>query len=147
MPHHNDFLVLVVQLVACLSKASAQFPPNRGGGRGVLWIANLHQQVTRGLIASTYGQWALAIETAARSTTMAAIGIDDAVLGNLPEPQVKRHDRVRQVGVQPPVSFNHHFLHNIAGVDAAFQAPVHAQADQPMDRLPMAIEQLAYRPR
>ena len=75
---------------------------------------------------------------------MAAVGVDQAVAGDVPQPEMKRHRRVFVAAIevlgQPAVGFDQHVLHNVAGVHAALDHAVHPQVDHPPQRLAVAVE-------
>ena len=53
---------------------------------------------------------------------MPAMGVDHAVAGQVPQPELKRHAGRFEVVGQPAVRFDQHILHDIAGVDPPLQA-------------------------
>ena len=63
-----------------------------------------------------------------------AVGIDDVVLGDVPQPEMEGHDRVLEIIAEPPAGFQQHLLHNVAGIDASSQGWIETQADHAAQR-------------
>jgi hypothetical protein len=75
---------------------------------------------------------------------MSAMRVDQSVLGHLPQPQMKRHHGILKKIGQASIGFDHHILHDVAGIDAAFDDPIHPQVDHLPDGITMAFEQLIH---
>jgi len=52
---------------------------------------------------------------------MPAVRVDDAVLRQMPQPEMERHGRRAQVFVEPLIGLEQHVLHDVAGIDPAGQ--------------------------
>ena len=84
----------------------------------------------------------LPIDAALGRQMMPAMGVDEVVLGDVPQPQMKRHRRRLQVIAQPAARFDQHVLHDIAGVEPLRNRRVEAQIDHAANRLAVPGEQL-----
>ena len=73
---------------------------------------------------------------------MPPMGVDNAILGDLPQPQVKRHRRVFQVVAEAAIRLDHHVLHHVADADASLDPLVQTHADHPLDGPGVAVQQL-----
>jgi hypothetical protein len=82
-----------------------------------------------------------AVDASPRRAAMAPMGIDQPILRDLPQPQMKRHRRIFQVIVQAAIGFDQHILHNIAGIHSTLHHAVHSQIDHPPQRFAVTIEQ------
>ena len=59
------------------------------------------------------------------------MGVDDAVLCQMPEPEVKRHIRRLQIVREALIGFDQHILNDIGRIDAASNRRVEPQIDDP----------------
>lgn len=75
---------------------------------------------------------------------MAAMGIDDSVLGNLPQPQPERHGRILQVVLQPPVGFDEHILNHVADIHPPLDFLVQPHSHDLAQRLTVPLHQLVH---
>ena len=90
-------------------------------------IDQLPGQLVRRVVRQEGGdQRLLAVEAAPLRLAVAAMGVDDVVLGDVPQPEVKGHERIVQIVLQPAVRFEQHVLHDVAGIDARRQRRVQA---------------------
>jgi hypothetical protein len=69
---------------------------------------------------------------------MAAVGIDEAVAGHVPQPELERHRRVGEVVAEPAVGLEHDVLNDVAGIDAPLHDAVHPPIDHPPDGVAVA---------
>jgi hypothetical protein len=72
---------------------------------------------------------------------MTAVCVDDAILSNMAQPQMKRHIGLLQIISQSPARFEHDILHDVAGIHSALYLVIQPQLNQPMDGLPMSLQQ------
>jgi hypothetical protein len=72
---------------------------------------------------------------------MSAMGVDQPVFGHLPQPEVERHHGIGQIAFESSVGFDHHFLRDVARVDALLYLPIHPQVDHSPHRLSMAFQE------
>jgi hypothetical protein len=75
---------------------------------------------------------------------MPAMGVDDAVLGNLPQPEPECHRRILKVILQPPIGFDQHVLNDIADIDTALDFLVQPHPDDLAQRLTVPFHQLVH---
>ena len=119
-----------------------QLAPRRRGGGRQLPVAQLRRDVPRRLVARQADlERLLAVEAPPRGHAVPAVGVDQPVLGHLPQPQVKRHLRILQILLQPPMGFDQHILRDVASIDAPRQHRVHPQLDHPPHRAAMPCQQ------
>ena len=96
----------------------------------------LHRAVVGG---GGHGQRPLAIDRTLGTGAVAAMGIDDPVLGDLPQPEVIGHHRIGQIVLQPAVGLDQHFLHDVADVDPLLNPLVEAKLHHPPQRIAVAV--------
>ncbi len=132
VPQQDDFAIRLVHLVDRCLKSDLQFLPGcRGGGRE-FGVGQFGGQVHRGMVEHRRSHHRLfAIHAAPRRPAMPPMGVDQPVAGHLPQPQMKRHRRIRKIFFQSAVGIEQHILHNITGVDPAADHAIHAQVDHP----------------
>ena len=88
------------------------------------------------------GDRLLAVHAAALGQAVPAVRVDDAVLRQVPQPQVERHVRLLQVLGEPLIGLDQHVLHDVGGIDAAGDGRVEPQVDDAAERLAELAEQL-----
>ena len=88
----------------------------------------------------------LPVDAAPLREPVPAVRVDDAVLRQVPQPQVERHVRLLQVLGQPLVGLDEHVLNDVGGVHAARDGRVEPQVDDAAERFAELVEQ-ADRPR
>ena len=71
--------------------------------------------------------------------------VNNAVLRQVPQPQVERHVRRLQILNEPLVGFDQHVLDDVRGVDAAGQNGVESQVDRAAQRLAELAQQVVDR--
>jgi hypothetical protein len=84
----------------------------------------------------------LAVEAAPLGLAVTAVSVDDVVLGDVPQPQMKGHGRVFQIIGQAAMCFEKHVLHDVAGIDARRQGRIEAQTDDAPQRLAVNGQQM-----
>jgi len=67
--------------------------------------------------------------------------VDQTVAGHVPQPELERHGGVREILPQPSVGLEEHILNDVAGIDPALHAAIHAAIDHPLDRRAVPFEQ------
>lgn len=72
------------------------------------------------------------------------MSVNDAVLSNLPKPQVERHDRVVQISLQPSVRLDQHILHDITDINSTLDFLIEPHTNQLPQRVAMLIHQLVH---
>ena len=60
----------------------------------------------------------------------------------MPQPQVKRHDGVAQIVVEPPAGFQEHFLHHVARIHPRRDGGIEPQPDHAPHGLAVLCQQL-----
>ena len=83
----------------------------------------------------------LAVEAAAGGDAMPTMGVDEAIPGHVPQPELEGHGRVCEIVAQAAVGLDHHVLHDVAGVDPPLHDPIHPLVDHSADRCPMTFQQ------
>ena len=141
MPHQHDLAVVIVHRFDGDLKAALQLLHRRRRRRRQFRIAQLPDQFHGRAVESLRGHIGLlAIHTPLATGAMPPMGVDDPVARHLPQPQMKRHRRIFQVGPQPPVGFDHHFLHDVAGIQPLLNPPVQPHVDHPPQRIAVAVQ-------
>ena len=82
---------------------------------------------------------------AACGHAMPPMGVDQPVLGHVPQPEMKRHGRMDQILLQAAISLDEHILHDIAGIHPALDRRIESQVYQPPQCIAVAIEQFVDR--
>ena len=119
-----------------------QFLMDRRRRRGLFGIDKLRDELNRRLIGPGRRLNRLfAVDAPPLRLPMPAMRVDDPILGQVPQPQVKRHRRVLQILGQPLIGFEQHILNDVAGIDAASQHGVEPQVDDLPQRLAELAEQ------
>ena len=145
MPHDDDLAVLFAQVGQRLLHAAGQLLLRGGGGRSQLGIAQLGRQFDAGLLFAHRCRRLFPIDAAFGRTPMPPVGVDDAILGDLPQPQVERHGRIVQVVPQAAVRLDQHVLHHVAHVDPGPDPLVQPHPHHPLHGAAMAVQQLVHR--
>lgn len=73
---------------------------------------------------------------------MATMSINDPVFGDLPKPQMERHDWIVQVSLQSSVGLNQYVLHDVTNIDSTLDFLIESHANQLAQRIAMLIHQL-----
>ena len=89
MAHQDDFAVLLVELFDRGLEAALEFVPSGFGGGSKLRIGQCGGQIECRLIDRAGGERLFAIDAAAGRAAVAAVGVDQAILGHLAEPEVE----------------------------------------------------------
>ena len=112
-----------------------------GGQLGVLQLGRQpHVAVVAGAgLAGLEGL--LPVDAPLGGHPVTAVHVDDAVAGQLPQPEVERHVPVRQEPVQPLVRLQQHVLHHVAGVHAALHLAVQPHPHQPFQAAAVLVHQ------
>ena len=113
----------------------------RGGG-GQLVVLNLGGEIEGRLVAEAGGLEALLAINVAALGVVAAVQVDDPVLGQLPEPDMKREVGLREVSHQALASFEEHVLHHIAGIDPPGEPPIHPHLDHPPQAMAVPLQEV-----
>ena len=143
MAHQDDLPVVFVELGDGQLEAFLQLLLDGGRGRRQLLVEQLAGQLEGRVIGQRDGhERLLAVEAAALGLAMPAMGVDDVVLGDVPQPEVERHDGVAEVIAEPAMGLEQDVLHDVAGIDARRQGRIEAQADHAPQRFAMTGEQL-----
>jgi len=71
---------------------------------------------------------------------MAAVRVDQTVAGHVPQPQLEGHGGIGEVVAEPAVGLEEDILDDVAGIDAALDAPIHPPIDHLPDRIAVAGE-------
>jgi hypothetical protein len=141
--HEDDFAVVVVELLQGGVQAALELFLDRRRGRGPLVVHELPRQLHGGAIhPAGPGQGLLAMDAALLRLVMPAVGVDNVVLGDMPQPEVKRHGRVLEVLLQTAARFEEHVLNDVAGIEALDDGGVEAEVDEPAHRLAVPRQQL-----
>jgi len=69
------------------------------------------------------------------------MGIDDPIAGHMPQPEPERHRGIRQVVGKTPAGFDHHVLHDVAGIHPSSEHGIHSPIDDAPQRIPMPGKQ------
>ena len=142
MTHENNLCILVVQLRNAVFDAAGQLLLRGGRGGCELLIADVSDQLLgRAVQPPRSGTRLLPIHAAFRRQAMAAVGIDDPIAGDMPEPQMERHRRITQIVLQPAIGFYQDILHHVADVDPLLDPLVKPHLHQPANGGPVAIHQ------
>ena len=110
------------------------------------WAARSSDERSSAKPAAADGQRPLAIHRSFAGLAVPAVGVDDPVGRDLPQPEMERQRRVAEVVGQPLVGLEQHVLHDVAGVDPAREAPGPA-AGRSSDGAPAGAAPRARRPR
>ena len=73
---------------------------------------------------------------------MSAVGVDDPLSGELPEPAVERERPLPEVVVQPPGGLDQGLLDDVRHIDAGGQAAVEPHRDHPPQVVPVMLQEL-----
>jgi hypothetical protein len=73
---------------------------------------------------------------------MSPIGIDHAISGDLPYPEMKGHDRILEVLLQASIDLDKDILHNITCIDSRLDTTVQSHLDQSPDGIPVSFNEL-----
>ena len=93
------------------------------------------------ILSRGHGQRHLAVEAASGGDAMPAVGVDEAIPGHVPQPELERHGGVGQIVAEPTVGLDHHVLHDVAGIHPPLHDAIHPLVDHPADRRAMAFKQ------
>ena len=124
MPHEDDLAVVFGEVLQSGHESRLQFATDRGRRWREFVITQLPRQIERRLVRVIRIEPLLAIDAAALGRPVPTMHVDQPVLCELPQPQVKRHGRVFDVITHPLARFEQDVLHNIAGVDARGNSPI-----------------------
>ena len=119
MAHQNNVAVVVVQLGDGRVQTALQFVL-QGRRRGRQFrVDELRRQLDGRAVGEGGGHDRLfAVHAPLLGQAVAAMGVNEVVLRQVPQPQVKGHGAVAQVVVEPAAGLDQHLLHHIAGIDA-----------------------------
>ena len=70
------------------------------------------------------------------------MGVDDAILGQMPQPQMERHIRRFQILNQSLIGFDQNILHDVRRIDAAGQNGVESQVNRAAEWLAELTQQI-----
>ena len=73
------------------------------------------------------------------------MGVDDPILGDLPQPEMEWHDRILQVLLQPPVGFNKNILDHVTHTHPWLDTAIQPHPDQAEDGILVPFNQLVDR--
>lgn len=133
--HQYDFAIGFVQFHQDRLQFSLQFLLNGGAGGRHFLIDKLSNQLNRrGLIENRAGGL-FAIEAAASRPLVPPMGIDDSILGHVPQPKRKRHPRIAEIVLNSAVRVEENLLHDVAGIFAACELAIKPQIDRPPQRI------------
>jgi hypothetical protein len=142
VPQEHDLPVVFVEQVDRGGKPPLQFVPGGGGGGRELSVGDLPAQIGLRLVARVgHHQRHLTINASRGRHAVSAVSIDKPVAGHVPQPELEWHGRVGQIVDQPAIGFDHHVLHDVAGIDPPLHPPVHATVDHSPDRFAVPLEQ------
>ena len=88
----------------------------------------------------------LAIHAPALSQAVPAMGVDDAILGQVPQPHVERHVRRLQVLFEPLIRFDHDILNDVRRIDATGEYRIEPQVNHPPQRFAEFAEEAIHGP-
>ncbi len=146
MPHQDNLAVVFGELFQRLKELLLKFPAHVGCSGGQFAVLQLGHQVQRRLIRELW-RWHLlfTVDTATLRASVSAMHIDDAILGDLSQPQVKRHrGTVAEVVGETAARFQADVLDDVAGVHSFCDGSVHAELDQSSKRFPVALQERVY---
>lgn len=135
MPHQNDVAVVVAKFLQSGQESLLNFPSNRSGFRGELAVGKHAVEVQRRPLGTAGTNTLLTIDAPPLSATMPTVHVDQPVLRELPQPEMKRHRPAFDEIVQPLTGFQQNVLHDVTGVDAGRDCPVQPH----LDNLPHGI--------
>lgn len=145
VPHQNDVAVVVFELFDSREKPRFQFSADVRGSWCQFVIDKFPRQVECRTITILAGSERLfPIETATLRPAMLAVHVDDAVFGQVPQPQVKGQPGIGEVIAEPLIGFEEHILHDVAGIDTAGDGAIKPQPHHLPQRIAVPIEQLIH---
>jgi hypothetical protein len=84
---------------------------------------------------------AFSVDTSTACDAVTPVDVDQLITGDLPEPELKRHERTAQVFGEAQARLEQNTLHHIAGVFTSSQRPIQSHGDQPAQGLAMRSQQ------
>ena len=137
----DDLPVVVVERLHRGSEPAFQFAPGGGGGRRELTVGEAGGGVGgRVAVTPPSHQRHLTIDAPGGGHPMAAVRVDQTVAGHVPQPQLEGHGGIGEVVAEPAVGLEEDILDDVAGIDAALDAPIHPPIDHLPDRIAVAGE-------
>lgn len=142
MAHENDFAILFAEFLEGIEEAGFEFFADIGrGGREVL-VGELAFEVHAGPVHVAAGFDRLFLVDGSSLGVMAAVHVDHAVFGKLPEPKMERHFSFVDVTGKASVGFDEDVLDDVAGVDSAGDLAVEPEGDHFSKRLAVAVHEI-----
>lgn len=142
----EDLAILGGERLHGLQGLLCEFSRKRRSSRSGLGVAELSQKIERRAVQPmSCLQGLLTIKAAPRGHAVAAAHVDHAILGHLPQPEMKGQLRIAQVFWQSLVGLDQHILNDIAGIDALLEPPVQPQFDDPPQGWSVFAQQLVQR--
>jgi hypothetical protein len=106
---------------------SGQFSLNRfARGRSLRVDQLRHKRIGRLIGPRRFCDRLFTIDASTLREPMPTVRIDDAILGQMPEPQMERHRRVLEVIDESLISFDQDILDDVGSIDTAAQNGIHA---------------------
>ena len=138
----HDLAVGRIELLHGGGTPGFAFVPRSRGRRGEVAIDQMIDRIVRQCgVCGCPPDRLLPVEAAAGGQPVAAMGIYEPVAGHMTQPELEWHRGVGEIIAEAAVGFDHHILHDIAGIDPPLNHPVHPQMNHPLDRLPMAFQE------
>ncbi len=140
--HDDDLAVLIGQFRNGGFDDFGHFVLRGGGGGREVAAGELDGEIHRAVVLSRWhGERPFAIDGALGTGAVAAVGVDDAVLRDLPQPQVVGHARLGQVLLEAAIGLDQNVLHDVADVDSPLNSLVEAKLDHPPERIAVAVQE------
>ena len=106
VPHQHDLAVVFREPIDRGRELALQFVLDRLGGRRAFRVdERSDERDARFVGPGGAGRRLLAIDAATLGQAMPAMRVDDAVLSEVPEPEMERHVRVLEIFDEPQVGF------------------------------------------
>ena len=85
------------------------------------------------------------IDATPGGTMVTAMRDDNPILGDMPQPKMKRHRRIGQIVLQATVRFDQHVLNHIADVDALTDFRIEPHLDHSPEGVAMSVQEFVDR--
>jgi hypothetical protein len=143
MPHQDHFAITIAEMLDRQLDMPCQFALSCRSGRSKGCVPKLVRQLHGGLVrlVLTTPHRLLPIDAPFGRQAVAAMSIDNPILGDLPYPKVERNRRVIDVIHEPTIGLDQNVLHDIAYVEPLHDSLIESDCNHPTQGVTVPAEE------